>query len=173
MSAQDVATYRQQRRQLVRPGYGEGLTSLEFAVVLAIIGVLAYFLLQGLLFIQAEAERQGFDDNRAALERAVSYELMSRGTRGEETGTVASVSQNPFQWLEPKPPGWAGEYPAQRRAVPGAWYWDSRRAEVVYVPKDPARVSFTEKEHHEIRLRIEVTGGHARLAPVQPFAWRQ
>lgn len=151
-----------------------GLTALEFSVVLAITGVLAYFLLQGLLFVQAEAERQGFDDNRVALERAVSYELMSRGTRGEAQAAAAVVARNPFDWLESKPPGWAGEYPVQGRAVPGAWYWDGRRSEVVYVPKDPARVRFTERKQNEIRLRVEVTGiGHARLMPVQLFAWRQ
>lgn len=172
MKAKNVSVCRRPRGQSGSSNNEQGLTSLEFAVVLAIISALAYFLLQGLLFIQAEAERQGFDDNRAALERAVSYELMSRGTRGEGPGTVASVSQNPFQWLEPKPPGWAGEYPAQGRAVPGAWYWDSRRGEVVYVPKDPARVSFAEKKQHEIRLRIDMAGGHAILVPVQPFAWR-
>jgi type II secretory pathway pseudopilin PulG len=171
MSAQRVTICRRKRWQLVRPACEQGLTSLEFAVVLAIIGVLAYFLLQGLLFIQAQAERQAFDDNRAALERALSYELMSRGTRGEAPG-AAMASQNPFQWLEPKPLGWAGEYPAPGRAIAGAWYWDSRRAEVVYVPKDPARVSFTENKQHEIRLRVDLAGGRASLVPVRPFVWR-
>lgn len=173
MSAQNVSAYRQQRRQSVRPGHERGLTSLEFAVVLAIIGVLAYFLLQGLLFIQAEAERQGFEDNRAALERAMSYELMSRGTRGEGLPPAVLAAQNPFQWLESKPPAWAGEYPAQGHPTPGAWYWDSRRSEVVYVPKDPARVSFTAKKQNEIRLRVEFAGNtHVRLVPVQAFVWR-
>ncbi|MBI5862828.1 MAG: hypothetical protein HZB64_11750 [Rhodocyclales bacterium] len=150
-----------------------GLTSLEFAVVLAILSALAYFLLQGLLFVQVESERQAFDDNRAALERAVSYELMSRGTRGETQDASLLARQDPFQWLEPKPLGWAGVYPASGRVVAGAWYWDSRPAEVVYVPKDPARVRFTAKQQHEIRLRVESTGnGHVRLVPVYLFTWQ-
>ncbi|MDO8347503.1 MAG: hypothetical protein Q7S85_06365 [Rugosibacter sp.] len=150
-----------------------GLTSLEFAVVLAILSALGYFLLQGLLFVQAESERQAFDDNRAALERAMSYELMSRGTRGETQDASLLTRQDPFQWLEPKPLGWAGVYPASGRVVAGAWYWDSRPAEVVYVPKDPARVRFTARQQHEIRLRFESTGnGHVRLVPVYLFTWQ-
>lgn len=150
-----------------------GLTSLEFAIVLALIGTLAYFLLQSLLFMQGEAERQAFEDNRAALERAVSYELMSRGTRGEASGAAVLAGQDPFQWLHPEPLGWAGAYPTRGPLKPGAWYWDARRGEVIYVPKDPARVRFTVKAQREIRLRLEVTGNsQARLLPVQPFAWQ-
>lgn len=150
-----------------------GLTSLEFAIVLVILGVAAYVLLRGLIFMEGETEQLAFSDNRMALERALSYELMSRGTRGEAQNPAALVRQDPFQWVDPKPLGWAGEYPAQGRVVPGAWYWDSRRAEVVYIPQDLKRVRFAAKKQGEIRLSIEATGsGHARLVPVQAFVWR-
>lgn len=151
----------------------QGLTSLEFAIVLAIIATLAYFLLQGLLFVKGEGERQAFEDNRAAIERAVSYELMSRGTRGEESVAASLALQDPFQWLQPKPLGWAGVYPAGKPLKPGAWYWDETRHEVVYVPREPAHVRFTGKAQREIRLRLELTGsGQAHLVAVWPFTWQ-
>jgi hypothetical protein len=130
-------------------------------------------LLRGLLFIERESERAAFEDNRAALERALSYELMSRGTRGETQNPVLLAKQDPFQWLERKPLGWDGDYPAAGRMKPGAWYWDGRRAEVVYVPKNPQRVVFVDKRQTEIRLTIEAVGsGQVRLIAVAPFVWR-
>lgn len=170
----------------VKPARLRGLTSLEFAVVLVIISVAAYFLLRGLLFAQAESERRGFEDNVAALERALSYELMSRGTRGESADNTVLQRENPFQWLSPKPLGYAGAYPAQAAPAPGAWYWDSRRTEVVYLPKTADRIrlmvsingrSGTHADGAtklpEVRLRVVLTGnGHAHLEPVRAFQWQ-
>lgn len=156
-------------------------------MVLIIISIAAYFLFQGLLSTQAEAERQGFEDNVAALERALSYELMSRGTRGETTDNTLLQHENPFQWLSPKPPGYAGAYPAQGTLTPGGWYWDSRHTEVVYLPKAADRIQLsplgrnrfadenasTPKKIPEIRLRVVLTGnGHAHLEPVRSFQWQ-
>jgi len=164
-----------------------GLTSLEFSVVLVIISVAAYFLFQGLLFAQAEAERRGFEDNCAALERAISYELMSRGTRGESIDKAALQRENPFQWLSPQPLGYAGIYPTQAQPAPGAWYWDNRRTEIVYLPKLADRVQLSPLARSElagtkttlanampeIRLRVVLTGnGHAQLEPVHSFRWQ-
>nr|AMK59150.1 hypothetical protein Slit_2606 [uncultured bacterium UPO42] len=150
-----------------------GLTALEFAIVLAIIGAVAYVLLRGLVFAEKETERLAFNDNQAALERALAYELMSRGTRGETQDPALLTRQDPFQWLERKPLGWAGDYPAQGRTKPGAWYWDGQRAEVVYIPQDPERVKFAKAREAEIRLSIKATGsGNVRLMVVTPFAWR-
>lgn len=171
----------------VKPARLRGLTSLEFAVVLVIISVAAYFLLRGLLFALAESERRGFEDNVAALERALSYELMSRGTRGESTDNTLLQKENPFQWLSPKPLGYAGAYPTQAAPAPGAWYWDSRRTEVVYLPKTADRIRLTavslsgrSRAHAdeatkpaEVRLRVVLTGnGHAHLEPVRAFQWQ-
>jgi type II secretory pathway pseudopilin PulG len=161
------------RRAPVRRQSASGLTSLEFAIVLIILGASAYVLLRGLLFIEGESERAAFEDNRVALERALSYELMSRGTHGETQNPALLAQQDPFQWLERKPLGWNGNYPAAGRGKPGGWYWDSRRTQVVYVPKNPRLVVFDDKRQTEIRLAIDAVGsGQARLVAVTPFAWR-
>jgi hypothetical protein len=158
---------------MVRRHAVAGVTALEFAIVLVVIGAVAYVLLRGLIFAEKETERVAFNDNRVALERAVGYELMSRGTRGETQDPVLLTKQNPFQWLERKPLGWAGDYPAQGGAKPGAWYWDGRRAEVVYVPQDPERVKFVQAKEREIRLAIKAAGsGNVRLVVTTPFSWR-
>jgi type II secretory pathway pseudopilin PulG len=166
------------RRGRVGPGSAAGLGLLEFVVVTAVLVVLAGFLLRALWSVQGEAEQQAFDDNRAALERAINYEGMRRTARGEQRNDAGLGGENPFQWLEPKPPGWGGEYPAGGRPLPGAWYWDSRAKEAVYVPKDLARVEFADKAdkgRREIRLRLDPTAGRnsARLVPARPFSWRQ
>ncbi|TBR14048.1 MAG: hypothetical protein EPO43_08730 [Rugosibacter sp.] len=183
----NLSRYQRIRAHLVKPARICGLTSLEFSVVLVIISVAAYFLFQGLLFAQAETERRGFEDNCAALERALSYELMSRGTRGESPDNTMLQRENPFQWLSPKPLGYAGAYPAQAAPRPGAWYWDSRRTEVVYLPKVADRIQLSPlgrnglakasanepKKMLEVRLRVVLTGnGHAHLEPVRAFQWQ-
>lgn len=183
----NLSRYQRLRPYPVKPARLSGLTSLEFSVVLVIISVAAYFLFQGLLFTQAEAERRGFEDNVAALERALSYELMSRGTRGESADNAMLQRENPFQWLSPQPLGYAGAYPAQAAPIPGAWYWDSRRTEVVYLPKVADRIQLSPlgrnelagtkttlpKKMPEVRLRVVLTGnGHAYLEPVHSFQWQ-
>lgn len=175
------------RPHSVRPSSICGLTSLEFAVVLVIISVAAYFLFKGLLFIQSEAERRGFEDNVAALERALSYELMSRGTRGDTTDNTLLQRENPFQWLSPKPLGYAGVYPTQAAPAPGTWYWDNRLSEVVYLPKTANRIKLAavsmsgqsktrtdgSAKIPEVRLRVVLTGnGHAHLEPIHAFQWQ-
>lgn len=182
-----LSKYQRLRPHPVKPARLYGLTSLEFAVVLVIISVVAYFLLRGLLFAQAAAERRGFEDNVAALDRALSYELMSRGTRGETTDNTLLQRENPFQWLFPKPLGYAGAYPARAALAPGAWYWDSRRTEVVYLPKTADRIRLSSVSIHgrsgthadgstkmpEVRLRVVLTGnGHAHLEPIHAFQWQ-
>ena len=182
-----LSSYHRLRPYPVKPARLCGFTALEFAVVLVIISVAAYFLFQGLLSAQAEAERQGFEDNVAALERALSYELMSRGTRGETTDNTLLQHENPFQWLSPKPLGYAGAYPAQGTLTPGGWYWDSHHTEVVYLPKMANRIQLSSLGHNgladtntstpkkipEIRLRIMLTGnGHVHLEPGHSFQWQ-
>jgi type II secretory pathway pseudopilin PulG len=160
---------------------------LEFAVVLVIISTAAYFLLRGLLFAQGASEQRGFENNVAALERALSYELMSRGTRGETMDNTVLQKENPFQWLSPKPLGYAGDYPVQTNPIPGAWYWDGRRKEVVYVSKTPDRIRLSSARNDvqsgiltdkaakmpEVRLRVVLTGnGHVHLEPIRVFQWQ-
>lgn len=151
----------------------QGVSSLKFTLVLIIMSVMSYFLMQGLIFIQGKSERRAFEDNHAALERAISYELMSRGTRGETIMPDKLLKENPFQWLASKPLGWSGIYPASGQKKSGAWYWDNKKNEIVYVPKDPSLINFDDKKQSEIRLRLSLIGqGQATLLAANKYQWK-
>ncbi|MBU0752474.1 MAG: prepilin-type N-terminal cleavage/methylation domain-containing protein [Gammaproteobacteria bacterium] len=151
-----------------------GFSILELVVAVAIIAVLAAALLQSLRFVQRGAEKQAFNDARSVIEGAVRHEALRRIADGQAGNAAALQGSDPFQWMNPKLPGWAGAYPVGGKAAPGAWYWHGSAAQVVYFPKNPDHVDFHDAGAREIRLRLEVTadGSGARLLPVTRFAWR-
>lgn len=154
--------------------HATGFSMLELVVVGAILAVLGAALLQALRFAQAKAEKQGFNNVLVTLQKAVSMETLRRASAGLPRDDAMLGRTNPFQWIEPKPLGWAGEYPKHGRAVPGAWYWDSGVAQVVYVPQDPARLDLAAASRGQVRLHIELgpEGNDAHLLPITPYSWR-
>lgn len=118
-----------QRRRQAGSGY------FEFAVAGIIFAVLCGFLLQKLQFYQQEAERLAAEQVVTSLRAALASRAASLYLRGREAELPDLARQNPMEWLERRPPNYAGEIDGPNAgAVPfGHWYFDRSSATLSYV----------------------------------------
>ncbi len=107
----------------------------EFAVVAIIFAILCGVLLQKLSFYQQEAERLAAEQVVTSLRAALASRAASLYLRGMDADLAGLARQNPMDWLERRPPNYAGEFDAPKDgAVPfGHWYFDRSSATLSYV----------------------------------------
>jgi hypothetical protein len=111
-----------------------GVSKLEFAVTVAIFGVLAGLLLDRLGALQTEVERTEVDLTVRRMRVGIQTAISERIMRGEEEriGEVAQAS--PVDFLGHPPRGFiAGRTPQE----PGQWAYDPARHELAYLPRRP------------------------------------
>lgn len=161
-----------------------GFSLFEFVVALIIISVLAAVLLNRLAYYQEMAEKAAMESTLRTIKTGLQIRLAELIVTNRQAEAARLESGDPFQWLDDKPPNYAGPY----RAPPdtGTWYFDAGERQLVYVVnkgsrldldgdtgarqlrfrarllKDPVRVSGTVVE--------SVTG--VALVPVRPYRWR-
>jgi len=99
----------------------------EFPVLVAIIGVLAFLLMNALDRVREEFEEAAVQSEVAALR----VELMDRLAHHQLVGGALPESRNPLLWIERKPGNYLGELEATPEAG-GVWYFDRKREELVY-----------------------------------------
>jgi general secretion pathway protein G len=112
-----------------------GAGYFEFAVAAIIFAVLCGVLLEKLQFYQEEAERLAVQQVVTSVRAALASKAASLYLRGNEPELAALARQNPMDWLERRPPNYAGEFDAPKDgAVPfGHWYFDRSSATLSYV----------------------------------------
>jgi prepilin-type N-terminal cleavage/methylation domain-containing protein len=153
-----------------------GMTAVEFAVVLLVLSVLLAGLAWALGYVQEQAEKTMVRYGVMALESGLKLEAASRMARGREGEIAHLANEDPFQWVDPKPQGYRGEWkdPAADRAAEPGWYWDGRRREAVYVLDRGDRFRPGPSGKKEIRYRIKAEGGggvRVALWSVEAYEW--
>lgn len=132
-----------------------GLGKFEFAIVVAVIGVLAMLFLARIEVVQAEAERTQVDltvrNIRVGIQLAVG-ELIMQG-REEQMARLAAA--NPVSFLGKPPEGYEGEAGSPARA--GGWSWDPVMRDIAYRPRLPSAFN----GRAELRWRYQSTPGTA------------
>lgn len=99
----------------------------EFALLVAIIAVLAVVLMNALERVRVEMEEAGVQTEAAAIR----IELLDRLAHREAVGGRLPESNNPVRWIDRPPQPYLGE----RDAVPeetAVWYFDTQGQELVY-----------------------------------------
>ena len=99
----------------------------EFAVLVAIIGVLAVLLMQALERTREEIEEAAVQAEAAALR----IELLDYLAHREARGGMLPASRNPLRWVQRVPEAYRGELD-EAPPESGVWYFDRRRDELVY-----------------------------------------
>lgn len=112
-----------------------GAGYLEFAVVAIVFAILTGILLHKVRFYQDEAERLAAERVVTSLRAALASRAASLYLRGSEAEIAALERQNPIDWLERRPPNYAGEFDAPKPGtIPsGQWYFDRSTTTLSYL----------------------------------------
>ena len=118
----------QRRRQ-------RGSGHFEFAVVVIIFAILTGILLRKMQFYQEEAELLAVEQVVTSMRAALANRATSLYLKGSAAEFADLGRQNPMDWLERRPPNYAGEFNAPKPgAVPeGHWYFDRSTATLSYM----------------------------------------
>jgi hypothetical protein len=99
----------------------------EFFMLVAMVGVLAFVLLEAL-----ERVREEFEEAAVQAEAtAIRVELLDRLAHREIVGGPLPESRNPLRWIAHQPEGYVGEFDSSPSAR-GVWYFDLRKEALVY-----------------------------------------
>lgn len=147
-----------------RPGAGttrsierrqRGANKLEFAIVVAIFGVLAFAFLQRMEQVQIEAERTEVQLTLRNLKIGMQLAVSELMMHGEERRMPELIAANPIQFLEKPPRGYEGEAAAPRH--PGGWVFYPALREIAYRPHLPQ--AFDGRD--ELRWRYQSVASNA------------
>jgi general secretion pathway protein G len=161
-----------------------GFSLFELGVAFIIIGVLAGVLLSRLVYYQEMAEKAAMESTLRVIKTGLQVQLAELIVTNRQAQAARLETEDPFQWLDDKPPNYAGHY----RMPPdtGTWYFDASERQLVYVVNTGNRLeldSDTGAKQVRFRARLlkdrlqlygtvveSVTG--VALVPVHPYRWR-
>ena len=116
-------------------GKQRGASLLEFAVAVAIVGILATILLQRLFYYQGEAERVAVEHTVANVRTALEFKVTQGKLPGGSIDLTILAEQNPLNLLKNKPPNYSGEFfqPADEDIGKGNWCFDRYDKSLIYL----------------------------------------
>jgi hypothetical protein len=126
----------------------------EFSVLIAIIGLLALFLMNALQEMRDEFEKTAVQSEAAALR----IYLIGRLAHHQLQGGVLPHSKNPVVWAGHAP----GNYLGERSVSPeenSVWYYDTRRQELIYRNRSGVETRFRLAQGTEITKVSGTLGG--------------
>ena len=161
-----------------------GFSLLELAVSIAIVSVLAAVLLTRLAYYQELAEKAAMESTLRTIKTGLQVRLAELIVTNRQALAGELESEDPFRWLDDKPPNYGGRYRAPPE--PGAWYFDAGERQLVYVVITGDRLELDGGgDAREVRFRarllkdpvriggseiLSVTG--VSLLPVRSYRWR-
>ncbi|MBU1425331.1 MAG: prepilin-type N-terminal cleavage/methylation domain-containing protein [Gammaproteobacteria bacterium] len=165
-----------------------GFTLLELIIVISIISVLAGLFLQRVPLNQELAEKAAMEQVAGAVQSALVMRygvLMTRGMVNEKE-LKALKSGNPMEWLQRKPPNYAGEFfdPAPQAIPPGQWFYDLKSRDLVYAVDHAEYFTPAKDGRKWIRFHVKFEYEHGAgntksgkevaatlFQPVDPYHW--
>lgn len=138
----------------------QGLSKLEFAVVVAVVAVLAAVLLTSLADVQGEAERAEVDQTVTNIRAGIRMAVNEHMVRGQADSLDKILNSNPIKFLGTDPRGYVGETAVT--GAPGSWRFDPSARILVYRARQPEMFD----GQAELRWRMTSQGGGG-IASVQ------
>lgn len=132
-----------------------GANKFEFAVTVAIFGVLASVLLARLNAIQAEAERTEVDLTVRNIRVGIQLAIGERIMRGEEERIAEVAQASPVDFLGHRPRGFTDRRTAE---AAGQWAYDPVRRELSYVPRLPQAFADARELRWRYVARLDLSG---------------
>lgn len=112
-----------------------GSKLFEFVWVVVLVGVLSMVVLKYMLHYIEVAEKSAMENTVMNLRSALRLRLAEVLVHRDAKEGVRLARDNPINWLQEKPPNYAGEFddPEQGSIAPGKWYYDRKSRELVYL----------------------------------------
>lgn len=132
-----------------------GFSLFESVIVLIVLAVLLGVLLERLHYYQQRAEQVTVQLTVASLRSALQVRLMQARLEGRAQDVHALLSQNPFDWLERKPPNYAGAVDAAGAALveKGYWYFDLDTGSIVFLLNNHNFLAQTDSPNVKFRVK--------------------
>ena len=161
-----------------------GFSLFELVVSFVIISVLAAVLLNRLGYYQEMAEKAAMDSTARLIKTGLQVRLAELIVTNRQAEAARLETEDPVQWLDDKPPNYAGSYRFPLDS--GTWYFDAGKRELVYVVNSGSRLDLaTGDGAKEIRFRARLLKDPVKLAgtvvesvtgvallPVRPYRWQ-
>lgn len=136
-----------------------GFTLFEFAVVMAVTGILIIVFLNRVMFYRNEGERLAFLQTMTALRTATSLQTYGRLIANRPGEIAALAGKNPVNWLERKPPNYLGEFysPDTKKLAAGNWFFDRSDETLVYLLNEGN--TFDVKGSELLKFKVSLSQG--------------
>ncbi len=146
--------------------YQAGISKFEFLVVLTVIGIVSWVGLAQLRQVQEMGEKTVVEATVRNIQSGLQHEMGHHLAQGTEASIADIVGSNPVRWLERPPAGYLGEFDSAPPAmVPGQWFYDRARRELVYWPRLSRNLK-VEAADGRLRWRVEPSGGPRQTVQV-------
>ena len=161
-------------RALLVRGDQRGVSFLEFAVCMALMGIFVSVLLERALYYQEYAEKTSMESTAENIRTGLRFKVadLILADRVSEIQTLAD--ENPLNWLVDRPPNYLGELDSVPADAPkGQWYFDRRNRELVYAVNNQRHFSPSVDRDFRVRYRAMrvSTGASSANAPVAADTW--
>ena len=133
-----------------------GANLLEFAVAVAIIGILMTILLQRVFYYQGEAERVAVEQTVVNVRTALEIKVAQGKLPGGSIDLTVLAEQNPFNVLKNKPVNYAGELfqPDDGDIGEGNWCFDRHDKSLIYLLN--YRNSFGDAPSKRLKFKVKL-----------------
>lgn len=157
------------------------MSSLEFAAVVVILGVVATLLMQRLRDYQELAERADMEYVATLIKSALRVRVGTLMVEERMHESAQLVCENPFRWLAPPPANYAGERNGTEiLPMPaGNWYFNRRNCTMEYWARRAARLQPDSEGQARVRYHVRPSAldGAGKvsgmvLQPVEPYRWQ-
>ncbi|HEX5336985.1 MAG TPA: prepilin-type N-terminal cleavage/methylation domain-containing protein [Gallionella sp.] len=165
-----------------------GFTLIELIVVVIIVAILTGLFLKRISFYQEQAEKAAMESVAAVIQSALVIQVGHVLARGKSADLVALANDNPMNWLQKRPPNYAGEFngPTPLSVKSGNWVFDLKSRDLIYVVHNGNHFTPGKDGNKWVRFHVvlnyepsrlpsqrdappELTG--TQFAPVEPYAW--
>jgi general secretion pathway protein G len=133
-----------------------GASLLEFAVTVAVIGILMGLLLQRIWYYQGEAERTVVEMTVANVRTALEIKVAEAKLPGRSIDLTFLAEENPFNLLKNKPVNYAGELfsPSDKDIGPGNWCFDRTNKSLIYLLNN--RNSLVDAQSKRLKFKVKL-----------------
>lgn len=143
-----------------------GVSLLEFAVAVIVIGILSGILLDRLHYYQERAEKADMEYTIGAIKSALRLRMAVMLVEGHAQQFNLLLQENPMDWLDEKPRNYRGVLSGAGRGAmqPGAWYFDRDARVLLYIVDQGAHFQANSEGRKLVRLRVEAVRNQAEPA---------